>query len=128
MTLLRRDHCGACSGERRGEMRERAEVGVKLDALNTPYPERREPVLVLEPPEASLYSSAAGVEVAEPLAFARNARVQAGRLAPDGLRLALPCRAAPLRPAALEVGPGERPDAMFAGRGEVLPALIEAVS
>jgi hypothetical protein len=55
--------------------------------------------------------------------------MEAGRLAPDGGRLALAGRAAPLRRVALEVGPAERPRSMFTGgRGDRLCVAILVAS
>src|SRR4051794_11450101 len=91
-------------------------------ALKTTNAKRREPVLVLQPPEVALDSATAPVEVAPPLRLARDQRVTPVGLKPYALGLTLAGRAAPLGSSALEVGPGERPAAVLARRYVVMRA------
>jgi hypothetical protein len=93
---------------------------VKGYALQAANAERRKPVVVLEPSELALYRSAASVERAPPLRLARDKGVQARRLPPEGLRIAVARWAAPLGRFALEISARECPDAVFAGRGQMV--------
>src|SRR5215210_8776043 len=47
---LRRERYSACATERLSKTREHHKVGVKPDALNAAGPQRRQAVLVLQPP------------------------------------------------------------------------------
>ena len=76
--------------ERLRQPRQHREVGVKLDTSQSANAERSQPVLMLQSTELALDSAASPIEVAPPLALARDQRVQARRLAPDRARLARP--------------------------------------
>ena len=93
VTGLRGERYGSRSGKRGGERGEDAEVGVKRDLLDATDAERRESGLVLEPAERALNRTASTVKVAEPLALARDQRMQTGSLAPHARGLALARRA-----------------------------------
>lgn len=121
LAALRRERNGSRSGERGGERGEDAEVGVERDTLKPSHAEWLQPALVLEPPEGALDRGASPVQVAPPLRLAGDKRVQATRLDPGGLRLALPGRAAPLARLPLGIGPGECPSAVLTLGRLVLP-------
>lgn len=89
---------------------------MKCDPLKATHAERGEAVFVLQATERALDGSSATVEVAEPLAFTRDQRVKPRCLPPHRGGLELARRAAPLRPTVLEIGPGERPVPVLAGR------------
>jgi hypothetical protein len=86
---LRREWNGSRPCERLRERGEDTEIGVKRDLLDATDAERLQPVLVLEPAERTLHGSASTVKVAEPLALARDQRVEPGSLDPSGGGLAL---------------------------------------
>ena len=95
---------------------------MKSATLKTPDTKGRKPVLVLQAAELALDGGAARVEVAEAARLARDQRVAPLGLDPAGGGLALTGGAAPLGGVALEVGTGERPAALLAGRSAVLAA------
>jgi hypothetical protein len=69
----RRERNGSRSTERLCEPRQHREVGVKLHALQSANAERQQSVVVLQVAKRTLNSGASAVEVAEPLAVARDA-------------------------------------------------------
>ncbi len=96
---------------------------MERDALKPSHAKWAKPVLVLQATEGAFDRSASPVEVAPPLRLARDERMEAGSLDPPARRRALTRRAAPLCPPALEVGSGERPRPVLAGRSAMLVAL-----
>jgi hypothetical protein len=92
---------------------------VKLNPRQPTNAQRGQAVLMLEPSELPLHSSAATVEITPPLRLTRDQRIAPIGFEPDGLGLALPGRAAPLRCLAAEVGPGKRPTSVLTDRNIV---------
>jgi hypothetical protein len=78
---------------------------------------------MLQAPELSFDRGTAPIQVTPPVRLARDERVQARRLPPDGLRQTLTSRTAPLRGLSLEVSTRERPSTMLALRGNVVATL-----
>jgi len=70
---LRRERNGPRTTERLRESREHRQVGVKRDLLQSPDAKWGEAVVVLQPPKLALDSSAAPVQILEPLSVARDA-------------------------------------------------------
>src|SRR5206468_1087387 len=101
------------SGKCLRERGEDAEVGVQLHAVKPSHTERGQAAFVLQASEGTLDRGTASVKVTPPLRLTRDQRVQARRLAPQGLGLALTGRTAPLRLLPVEVSPGERPRSML---------------
>lgn len=93
---------------------------MKLDPLKTTNAQRRERPFVLETPELAFDRRAALVELAPARRLARDQRVEAMGLDSAACGFAFPGRAAPLRRAALEVGPGDPPLAMLASRRQMV--------
>jgi hypothetical protein len=112
--LLDREWSGSRSGECDRERGEHREVSVKLNATEVTGAQRLQTIVVLQAAETPLDCAPASVEVAEPLALARDEWLQSRRLAPHACGLALASRAAPLRRVPFEVGSGERPLAVLA--------------
>jgi hypothetical protein len=130
---LRREWNGSRSCERGGERGEDAEVGVERDPLKPSHSERLQAALVLEPPERTLDRSAPTVQVAPPLRFAGNQRVQPGRLAPEARGLALASRAAPFASFRLRSAPAnvQVPCSQVGGRCSprlTVPSTLPAVA
>jgi len=123
MSGLRREWNGSRSGERRGELREDAEVGVERDSFQAADAKRAESPLVLQAAELALDGSASPIKVAPSLRLARDQRMQPGSLPPYGSGLALAGGAAPLCYPALEVGPGECPGPVRADRRVLVAAF-----
>ena len=78
---------------------------------------------MFQPAELSFDCGTGTVEGAPLGRLARDERVQTTGLPPEALGRASAGRAAPLRPLALEVRPGERPGAVLALGSEMVAAL-----